>query len=180
MRILTLALLCLGLLGGSICLAQSYRCDWSVVGMGGGEMSSGAYKCVATAGQTAIGFMTSADYWALVGYWLPEGQTGVQEPAGGRNPGPLVTQLYAPKPNPFRGAATIRYTLAGPGRTSVQVCDLAGRMVKTLANGQQKPGSYSVTWDGRDAFGREVANGVHFVRLTAGDYSGTEKLVLQR
>jgi len=57
---------------------QTYRCDWSVVGMGGGEMSSGAYRCVATAGQTAAGFMTSPSYWALVGFWLPEGQTGVQ------------------------------------------------------------------------------------------------------
>jgi len=160
--------------------AQTYRCDWSVVGTGGGEMSSSAYKCLATAGQTAAGFMTSPSYWALVGYWLPEGQTGVQEPAQRPGQGPLVTRLYAPKPNPFRGDVAIRYSLAAPGRASVQVCDLAGRIVRTLANGQQKPGSYSVRWDGRDAHGRELANGVHFVRLTVGDYSGTEKLVLQR
>jgi hypothetical protein len=164
----------------SVLAAQQYRCDWSVVGVGGGEMSSGAYKCCATAGQTATGFMTSPDYWALVGYWLPEGQTGVQEPAQRPGQRPLVTRLYAPKPNPFRGDVAIRYSLADPGRVSVQVCDLAGRIVRTLANGQQKPGSYSVHWDGGDASGRELANGVHFVRLTAGDYSGTEKLVLQR
>jgi hypothetical protein len=124
--------------------------------------------------------MTSPDYWALVGYWLPEGQTGVQEPAEHPGQNPLLTRLYAPKPNPFRSGVAIRYSLAAPGRASVQVCDLAGRIVRTLANGQQQPGSYSVHWDGRDTHGRELANGVHFVRLTAGDYSGTEKLVLQR
>jgi hypothetical protein len=160
--------------------AQNYKCNWSVVGMGGGEMSSGAYTCVATAGQTAAGFMTSPDYWALVGYWLPEGQTGVQEPAQPPSQGPLVTRLYAPKPNPFRGGVAIRYSLAVPGRASVQLCDLAGRVVRTLANGQQKPGSYSVRWDGRDNAGRTLAAGVYFCKFSAGDYRATQKLVVQR
>ena len=148
MRTTAKALISLGVLGGSICLAQSYRCDWSVVGMGGGEMSSSAYKCVATAGQTAAGFMTSPDYWALVGYWLPEGQTGVQEPAQRPGQGPLVTRLYAPKPNPFRGGVVIRYSLAATGRASLQVCDLAGRVVWTPANGQT--GRHTVTFAATD------------------------------
>jgi hypothetical protein len=37
-----------------------------------------------------------------------------------------------------------------------------------------------VTWDGRDAHGRGLANGVYFLQLSAGDYRQTEKLVLQR
>ena len=162
----------------SVLAAQHYRCDWSVVGIGGGEMSSGAYRCVATAGQTAMGFMTSPEYWALVGFWIPEGQTGVQEAGPGQSS--LATRLQAPQPNPFRGRAEVRYSLAAPCRASVQVCDLAGRVVKTLAGGQQQPGRYSVTWDGRDARGRGLANGVYFLKLSAGDYRQTEKQVLQR
>ena len=61
--------------------AQNYRCDWSVVGIGGGDMAGSAYKCGATAGQTAAGFMTASNYWALIGYWLPEGQVGIKEAA---------------------------------------------------------------------------------------------------
>jgi hypothetical protein len=174
--IVTLGILC----AMTVLPAQTYRCDWSVVGIGGGEMSSSAYKCVATAGQTAAGFMTSPDYWALVGYWLPEGRTGVQEPANGRNPGPLVTRLYAPKPNPFRGAAAIHYTLAAQSQVSLQVHDLTGRVVKTIADGVQRPGRYSLRWDGRDNVGRLLANGVYFCRLKADGYTGAEKLVLQR
>jgi len=37
-----------------------------------------------------------------------------------------------------------------------------------------------VTWNGRDDRGRSLAHGVYFVRLTAGDYRATEKLVLQK
>ena len=50
----------LGILCGSICLAQNYRCDRSVNGIGGGEMSSSVYKCGATAGQTAAGLITGS------------------------------------------------------------------------------------------------------------------------
>jgi len=176
MRLIITALLA----ASAILTAQTYRCDWSVVGMGGGEMASSEYRCFATAGQTAVGFMTCRDYWALIGYWLPQGQDGVRDQAHLPNPGALVTRLDAPQPNPFRGGVAIRYSLAVPGQASVQACDLAGRVVRTLANQQQKAGRYSVTWDGRDAHGRELANGVYFLKFTAGDYRQTEKLVMQR
>jgi hypothetical protein len=47
-------------------------------------------------------------------------------------------------------------------------------------NSQQKPGRYSVTWNGRDHLGRSLANGVYFCRFSAGNYRATEKLVLQK
>ena len=168
------------LVGASLGVAQQYRCDWSVVGIAGGDMTGGAYKCGATAGQTAAGQVTGTSYWALIGFWQPEGQTGVREQAYSPSQGPLKTRLYAPKPNPFRGGVVIRYSLAAPSRTSVRVCDLAGRVVRTLANGRQKSGSYSMRWDGRDDRGRLQANGVYFCRFGADDYRVTEKLVLQR
>ena len=166
----------LGILCGSICLAQNYRCDWSVVGMGGGEMSSGAYKCNVTAGQTAAGFMTSPDYGALIGFWLPEGQEGIQEPQG-PSQSSLVTRLYAPKPNPCRGLAEIRYTLAAQLRTTLQVSDLTGRVVKTLVNSVQTPGRYSARWDGRDSRGRLLAHGIYFCSLAAGGQRFIQKVV---
>jgi hypothetical protein len=164
----------------SILVAQQYRCDWSVVGIGGGEMSSSAYKCGATAGQTAAGLITGSNYWALIGFWQTEGQTGVREQAYSPNQGPLVTRLYAPQPNPFRAALTVRYSLAAEGRVTLRVHDLAGRVVRTLADGVMRPGRYNVNWSGTDDRGRELARGVYFCRFSAGDYRATEKLVLQR
>ena len=173
--------LTLGVLGVTICLAQNYRCDWSVVGIGGGVMISSAYKCGATAGQTAAGFITGPPYWAMIGFWNDSvwPGSGIHEQAQWTNQGPLVTRLYAPQPNPSRAAA-LHYTLAVAGNVVLSVNDLTGRQVRVLVNSQQKPGRYSVTWDGRDHLGRSLANGVYFCRFAAGDYHATEKLVLQR
>ena len=159
--------------------AQSYRCDWSVNGIGGGEMT-GAYKCGSTAGQTAAGQITGTSYWALIGFWQPEGQSGVREQAYSPGQGPFVTRLYSPFPTPAVRSVTIRYTLDATRQTLLQVHDLTGRVVRTLCASSMKRGAYSITWDGRDHLGRSLANGVYFCRLTAGDYRATEKLVLQR
>ena len=170
----------LGVLGGlSLSYAQTYKCDWSVVGIGGGDMT-GAYRCGSTAGQTAAGFITGSDYWALIGFWQPEGQTGVREQAYSPNQGPLVTHLYSPFPTPAVRSVTIRYSLAAEGRVALRVHDLTGRVVRTLCTSSMKRGAYSIVWNGADDRGRELARGVYFCRFTAGDYRATEKLVLQR
>ncbi len=165
---------------GGFVTAQNYKCDWSVVGIGGGEMAGTAYKCGSTAGQTAAGFITGSNYWALIGFWQPEGQVGVREQAYSPNQGPLKTRLYSPQPNPFRSALAVRYSLATEGRVELRVHDLTGRVVRTLTDGVMRPGRYNVNWRGTDDRGRELARGVYFCRFTAGDYRATEKLVLQR
>lgn len=176
---MTLRIVCvLCVLCGCLALAQTYRCDWSVVGIGGGEMT-GNYKCGSTVGQTAAGQITGTSYWALIGFWQPEGATGVRE-AQWSGDQVIKTRLDRPMPNPARTRVAIRYTLDATRRTLLQVHDLTGRVVRTLCASSVKRGAYSVTWDGRDHYGRSLANGVYFVRLNAGDYRATEKVVLQK
>ncbi|MBM3331865.1 T9SS type A sorting domain-containing protein [candidate division WOR-3 bacterium] len=158
--------------------AQNYKCDWNVVGMGGGEMT-GNYKCGSTVGQTAAGPITGANYWALIGFWQPEGATGVRE-AQWSSGQAFKTRLYRPFPTPAARSVTIRYTLDAERQTLLQVHDLTGRAVRTLCASSMKRGAYSVTWNGRDDRGRSIATGVYFVRLNAGDYRATEKVVLQK
>jgi hypothetical protein len=164
----------------ALAAAQNYKCGWSVVGSGGGDMTGTGYNCGATVGQTAAGQITGANYWALIGFWQPEGATGVREQAYSPNAGPLVTHLYSPFPTPFVRGVAIRYSLAAEGRVSLRVHDLTGRMVRTLADNVMRPGRYSLSWNGSDDRGRELARGVYFCRFTAGDYNATEKLVLQK
>ena len=168
----------LGVLGGSLCFAQNYKCDWSVNGIGGGDMT-GAYRCGSTVGQTAAGQITGSSYWALIGFWQPEGQTGVRE-AQWSSGQVLKTRLYQPQPNPARARVAIRYSLDAQHQTLLQIHDLTGRVVRTLCASSMKRGAYSVTWDGRDHLGRSLANGVYFCRFAAGDYRATEKVVLQK
>jgi len=51
------------------------------------------------------------------------------------------------------------------GNVSLRVFDVTGRTVRTVANGHQKAGSYSVNWDPKDSRGRQVARGVYLYRL---------------
>jgi hypothetical protein len=169
----------LGVLGGSL-TAQQYRCDWSVNGIGGGDMASSAYRCGSTAGQTAIGQLDGTSYQAFIGFWQIDVPVGIREEVGGQAALPLVTRLYAPAPNPSRGRLTIRYSLAVQSQAKVELVDLGGRVVRTLVNSSQKPGRYSLCWNGMDSRGRLLANGVYFCHFRAGDFRATQKLVLQK
>jgi hypothetical protein len=53
----------------ALAFGQTYRCDWSVVGIGGGDMAGSSYKCGSTVGQTTAGQITGISYWALIGFW---------------------------------------------------------------------------------------------------------------
>jgi hypothetical protein len=44
-------------------------------------------------------------------------------------------------------------------------------------DGPALPGDYSVTWDGRDLSGRDVATGVYFYRLESPDTRSRLKMV---
>jgi len=177
MRVLT----SLVVLGCSLLIAQTYRCDWNVVGIGGGDMAAGNYRCGATAGQTAAGQLTGTSYWAYIGFWQSFRDTvGVREEAHWPAEGQFVTRLYQPVPNPVRSRVTIRYSLSAQSNVSLTLHDLTGRVVRTLVNAGGGPGRYSVVWRGNDDRGRELAPGIYFCRFVAGDISSTEKLVLQR
>jgi hypothetical protein len=71
------------------------------------------------------------------------------------------------RPNPFSGRTAFAYELATTGLVRLAVHDASGRVVRVLRTGTQAAGRYSAAWDGRDADGRDVANGVYLVRLDA-------------
>jgi flagellar hook assembly protein FlgD len=54
----------------------------------------------------------------------------------------------------------------------------AGKLVTTLANGEQKPGYYSLTWNRQDSKGRSVACGIYFCTLAAENQRFSRKVIL--
>ena len=50
--------------------------------------------------------------------------------------------------------------------------------MRTLVDEEILPGTYSVTWDGRDEKGNEVSSGVYFYQLRAREQTETKKMVL--
>ena len=83
-------------------------------------------------------------------------------------------------PNPFARRANISYLLPRTTDVSVVVYDASGRPVRTLENSRRDAGRYTVSWDGRDASGSEVAAGIYFYTLTTDDSSLTDKLTVVR
>lgn len=93
--------------------------------------------------------------WAAV---LPD---SAPAPVGG------AVWLGPATPNPVRGDALIRYRLPQEGRVSLSLFDHQGRRVTTLVHGVLQAGEHVARWNGRDGAGREVANGLYFLRLEA-------------
>jgi hypothetical protein len=81
-------------------------------------------------------------------------------------------------PNPFNPATTLHYRIPAPGRVTIDVYDVRGRVVATLRDGDEAAGSHSVRWDGRDREGHAAASGVYFARIAHGGAARTQKLVL--
>jgi len=88
--------------------------------------------------------------------------------------------LFSSRPNPMREQTFITYEL--PFRTSVRVeiYDILGRHVRTLLEREQRPGSYTVSWDGRDKNGALVASGTYLYHLRAGKLFRTKRLAVVR
>ena len=110
---------------------------------------------------------------------------GYPHPGGvelaGVNPlGPKVYYLGQSYPNPSKGALRIAYALPRESQVRLNVYNVSGQLVRSLKNETQKPGSYQVTWDGKDQNGRMVASGVYLYRMEAGDFRKTQKLVVVR
>jgi flagellar hook assembly protein FlgD len=61
----------------------------------------------------------------------------------------------------------------------LSIYDTAGRLVRRLDHGVREPGKYTVEWDGRDARGRAVKNGVYFYRLDGVRGIPSRKMVLR-
>jgi hypothetical protein len=76
-------------------------------------------------------------------------------------------------PNPFNPNSNIRYQISEFRYIKLAVYDLLGREVAVLVNERKAPGKYEVNFDGSN-----LAGGVYFYRLQAGDFTQTKRLLL--
>jgi len=88
---------------------------------------------------------------------------------------PLSFMLHQNFPNPFNPSTTIKYELPRSAVVNLSVYDLLGRMVSVLVNERREAGVHEVKFNGSN-----LASGVYFYRLTAGDFVQTRKLLLVR
>ena len=91
---------------------------------------------------------------------------------------PAVTSLLPGYPNPFNPTTTIPFQLVAEERVSLRIYDAQGKLVRTLADEVMPAGLHSAVWDGKDDSGLQASTGMYFVRLVAGSYEMTRKVVM--
>ena len=150
--------------------------------------SAGIYE---VAGADAAGFVAmsvessdtgTADLTVTAKNSIPHGEvvtlgseTGVDDWESGR-----VTALLQNYPNPFNPRTTIAFALSRRMSVAIAVYDVSGREVAVLVNEELEAGDHSVSWDGRDARGNDVASGTYFARMVAGASHFETKMILMR
>ena len=96
---------------------------------------------------------------------------------------PAETELLRNYPNPFNPETWIPYHLAEDANVSLTIYDVNGALVRDIDVGHQIAAKYdtrtkAIYWDGRNRFGEQVASGIYFYSLSAGDFSATRKMVI--
>ena len=80
-------------------------------------------------------------------------------------------------PNPFNPRTSIRFGVPNASDITINVYDIRGVHVRTLAQGQFAAGYHSVTWNGMNDNGVQVANGTYMYRLETEAEVFTKKMV---
>ena len=76
-------------------------------------------------------------------------------------------------PNPFNPSTTLSFALPIDSEVSLSIYDLQGREVASLIDGNMEAGYHTAIWNA-DVHG----SGVYFVKMVAGEYVDTQKLML--
>jgi Secretion system C-terminal sorting domain len=86
---------------------------------------------------------------------------------------PQTFDLLQNYPNPFNPVTVIKYQLPQAAYVSIKLYDQLGKVVKVLYEGEQQTGYYEASVDGKD-----LASGIYFCRLNAGNFSKVIKMML--
>jgi endonuclease/exonuclease/phosphatase family metal-dependent hydrolase len=92
----------------------------------------------------------------------------------------LTLSLERSSPNPFSDRTSLVLTLPLGSEATVEMYDVAGRLVRTLVSGALPRGTQEITWDGKDETGAELSSGVYFLRAVVGDEIMARRIVLVR
>ena len=96
---------------------------------------------------------------------------------------PEQTVLLANYPNPFNPETWIPYQLSQPSNVKITIYNARGAVVRQLALGHQRAGTYTdrsqaAHWDGRNALGEPVASGIYFYQLQTDNISSLRKMLI--
>ncbi len=91
--------------------------------------------------------------------------------------------LHQNYPNPFNPSTTIEVDVPSSEtrvKATISVYNAAGQKVADLFAGELQSGNHRFSWNGKNTYGKELGSGIYFIRLAAGSFSASRKMVLIR
>ncbi len=78
-------------------------------------------------------------------------------------------------PNPFNPATTIKYSIAKQSNVTLKVYDVLGNEIATLVDEEKSTGVYEINFNASN-----LASGIYFYKIQAGNFVETKKMILLR
>lgn len=122
-----------------------------------------------------FGLLSQDEMMILFGYFYKPSTTAVGTKAGMALPQSFALAQNFPNPVSASGATTFAYSLPQAAKVELAVYDLAGKLLVVLLHAFQNAGTHQIVWDARGA-----AAGMYFVKMQAGDFQATRKIVMIR
>ncbi|MBL1215264.1 MAG: T9SS type A sorting domain-containing protein [Ignavibacteriae bacterium] len=86
---------------------------------------------------------------------------------------PTIYKLNQNYPNPFNPSTKIRFHLPERNLVRLDIFNILGQKVRTLANTEFETGIHEITFDGKN-----LASGVYLYRIVSGSFNETKKMLL--
>jgi hypothetical protein len=93
---------------------------------------------------------------------------------------PTEFALHNNYPNPFNPVTNITYDIAQNSEVTLEIYNVMGQRVRTLAQGSHEPGRYRVMWNATNDYGQSLSSGMYIYRIQAGDFVSVKKLILMK
>jgi hypothetical protein len=108
---------------------------------------------------------------------IPTPEDAVEEKPGSL---PRSVALGPARPNPTNRGSALSFQLPEDQPVRLAVYNVAGQLVRVLADGRFPAGTHQIAWNGRDGSGQAVAGGVYFIRLNVEGRTLTGKLIVTK
>lgn len=143
--------------------SYSVPIDYSIGGSSPAVSASISFTIADNSELSAAGSVFLVDDVAL------EGTLGIEDQS-------VVSEFNSPYPSPFSGSTFIPLELKNRASVQIEVLDLYGRPVRTIANGVMAPGSHLLEWTPEG----DVASGVYIIRVSHPEGAMAKRVLLRR
>ncbi len=102
--------------------------------------------------------------------------TDINDRVSGRIP--MYFELSQNYPNPFNPETRIRFGLPKAAHVLIEIYNALGQKVRILVDDNYQAGYYERIWDARNDRGEKVPSGIYLLKMRAGDFVKTRKMLV--